>query len=223
MFGGGESHTTSVKQQSNDVFLKSRHSRCVLGRKDTKDGPLCVITPEESGWYRAYVNIFYWTKLTRSWQRSSGIGFVCRTPVTRIFFIKLNPTIGSNVGVGTKGTARNCPQLSCYFLDRWDIWGAVWLSMTLRNKLQFQVVFIKMFSINLLSSGALLFIHCMFPHQLILLRPNQTWQSTLRRDFLVVSGQVIVLTSQQRDAVFTCLLLTSAHRSFYNYVRSQFN
>jgi hypothetical protein len=58
MFGGGESHTASVEQQSNDVFIKSRHPRCVLGRKDTKDGPLCVITPEESGWYCAYVNNF---------------------------------------------------------------------------------------------------------------------------------------------------------------------
>ena len=67
--------------------------------------------------------IFYWRKLTRSWQRSSGICFVCRTLVTRIFFIKLNPTIGLNVGVGTNGTARNRPQLSCYFLDHWDIWG----------------------------------------------------------------------------------------------------
>ncbi len=28
----------------------------MFGRKDTEDGPLCVITPEESGWYRAYVN-----------------------------------------------------------------------------------------------------------------------------------------------------------------------
>jgi len=26
--------------------------------KGTDDGPLCVITPEESGWYRAYVNHF---------------------------------------------------------------------------------------------------------------------------------------------------------------------
>jgi hypothetical protein len=40
------------------VFVKSRRPRCVLGRKDTEDGPLCQITPEESGWYRAYVNSF---------------------------------------------------------------------------------------------------------------------------------------------------------------------
>jgi len=45
MFGGGESH------EGNSAFVKLRSSICVLGRKDTKDGPLCVITPEESGWY----------------------------------------------------------------------------------------------------------------------------------------------------------------------------
>ena len=40
------------------MFVKLRRSRCVLGQKDTKDGPLCVISPEESGWYRTYVNNF---------------------------------------------------------------------------------------------------------------------------------------------------------------------
>ena len=60
MFGGSKSHAASVEQQqqSNDASVESRRSRCVLGRKDTEDGPLCVITPEESGWYRAYVNNF---------------------------------------------------------------------------------------------------------------------------------------------------------------------
>ena len=59
MLGGGEeSHAASVEQQGNSTLVKSRRSRCVLGRKDTEDGPLCVITPEESGWYRAYVNNF---------------------------------------------------------------------------------------------------------------------------------------------------------------------
>ncbi len=56
MVCGGEQHAASVKKQSNDVFVKSRRSRCVLGRKDTEDGPLCVITPEDSGWYCLYVN-----------------------------------------------------------------------------------------------------------------------------------------------------------------------
>ena len=58
MVCGGEMHAASVEQQSNDMFIKPRHSRCVLGPKNTEDGPLCVSTPEESGWYRAYVNIF---------------------------------------------------------------------------------------------------------------------------------------------------------------------
>jgi hypothetical protein len=117
MFGGGESHAASVEQQGNSAFVKSRRSRCVLGRKDTEDGPLCVITPEESGWYARMCVIFYWKNQTHSWQRSFGIGFVCRTPVTRIFSIKLHPTIGSNVGVGTNGMERNHRQYSCCFLE----------------------------------------------------------------------------------------------------------
>ncbi len=88
MFGGGESHAASVEKQGNSAFVKSCSLRCVLGRKDTEDGPLCAITPEESGWYHAYVNNFYWKNQTHSWQRSFGIGFVCRNPVTRIFSIK---------------------------------------------------------------------------------------------------------------------------------------
>ena len=58
MVGGGESHATFVEQQSNSAFVKSCTRRCVLGRKDTEDGPLCVITPVESAWYCAYVSSF---------------------------------------------------------------------------------------------------------------------------------------------------------------------
>ena len=58
IFGGSESHSTCVETPTNDVFVKSRRPRCVLGQKETEDGPLCQITPEESGWYRAYVNNF---------------------------------------------------------------------------------------------------------------------------------------------------------------------
>jgi hypothetical protein len=58
IFGGSESHSTSVETPTNDVFVKLRHLRCVLGQKETEDGPLCQITPEESGWYCAYVNNF---------------------------------------------------------------------------------------------------------------------------------------------------------------------
>ncbi len=35
--------------------VKPRAKRCVLARKDTKDGPLEVITPKESSWYQYYV------------------------------------------------------------------------------------------------------------------------------------------------------------------------
>jgi hypothetical protein len=47
--GGSETHTGFVGQESTSYFVKLRARRCVLGLKDTKDGPLCVTTPEESG------------------------------------------------------------------------------------------------------------------------------------------------------------------------------
>ncbi len=58
MVGGGESHAAFLEQHKNSMFVKSRGTRCVLGWKDTKDGPLCVITPKESVCYHTYANNF---------------------------------------------------------------------------------------------------------------------------------------------------------------------
>ena len=58
MVGGGEKHVAFIEQHSNSAFVKSCSTRCVVGQKDTKDGPLCLITPEESSWYCTYVNNF---------------------------------------------------------------------------------------------------------------------------------------------------------------------
>jgi hypothetical protein len=56
MVGGSESHDGFVgREVTLHSFQKLCAKRCVLGCKDTKDGPLCVITPLESGWYRAYI------------------------------------------------------------------------------------------------------------------------------------------------------------------------
>ena len=52
MVGGGESHAAFLEQHKHSVFVKLRSTRCVIGQKETEDGPLCVITPEESGCYR---------------------------------------------------------------------------------------------------------------------------------------------------------------------------
>jgi hypothetical protein len=58
MVGGGESTADFLRQESTLYFVKTRARRCVLGPKDTEDGPLWVITSEESGWYSAYVSNF---------------------------------------------------------------------------------------------------------------------------------------------------------------------
>jgi hypothetical protein len=56
MFGVGESHNAFAKHESPSKCIKLHSRRCVLGRKDTEDGPLCVITPLESGWYHVYID-----------------------------------------------------------------------------------------------------------------------------------------------------------------------
>ena len=56
MVGGGESHAGFVGQEVTlHSFKKLCAKRCVLGCKDTEDGPLCVVTLQESSRYCAYV------------------------------------------------------------------------------------------------------------------------------------------------------------------------
>ena len=102
------------------MFIKLRRPRCVLGRKDTEDGPLCVITPEKSGWYCAYVNNFLLDEADSFMAKKFRNRFHLPYPSYKALLhqIKSDNGFGSNVGVGTSGMARNHPALSCYFLDR---------------------------------------------------------------------------------------------------------
>ena len=110
MVGGGESHAGFVGQEVTlHSFKKMCAKRCVLGRKDTEDGPLCVITPQKSSCFAHMFAIIYWMMQTHLWQRSSGIGFVYLTIVTRISLLKSNLTIGSSIGVGSKPVQKKSP------------------------------------------------------------------------------------------------------------------
>jgi hypothetical protein len=44
---------------------KTRTQRFVYARRDTEDGPLEIIPPEESTWYKFYVRNFYLTQDTK--------------------------------------------------------------------------------------------------------------------------------------------------------------
>ncbi len=54
------SHGGSTASQAEDRVtpVKTCAKKCVLARKGTEDGPLEVIMPKESSWYRYYVAIF---------------------------------------------------------------------------------------------------------------------------------------------------------------------
>ena len=152
---------------------------CVLGRKDTGDGPLRVITPEESGWYRAYVNNFL---LDEAELRSSGIGFVCRTSYKDLLH-QIKSDNRFERWCGHKWNGKKLSPVELLLLGLLRYLGCDWTLDDIEEQTAISI---------LLSSVAL-------SHRFILLRHNQTWQSTLRRDFLVVSGQQIALTLQRRD------------------------
>jgi hypothetical protein len=56
IFGVGELHNAFAEHESPSKCVKSHSRRCVLARKDTKDGPLCIITPQEYDWYHVYID-----------------------------------------------------------------------------------------------------------------------------------------------------------------------
>jgi hypothetical protein len=134
MVGGGESHAGFIGQESTSNIVKSRTRRCVLGCKDTVDGPLCVITPEESGWYRTYVSNFLLDEVALFMTKKFWNRFCLHTPVSRIFFIKLNEMISSSIGVGTKLTLRKHCQSSCFFVNCCITWGVVGLTRSTANE-----------------------------------------------------------------------------------------
>ena len=54
--GGVVYHNSSAHQPVDQpTQIKMRAKRCVLVCKETKDGPLEVMMPEESSWYQYYV------------------------------------------------------------------------------------------------------------------------------------------------------------------------
>jgi hypothetical protein len=54
LIGAGESHSLPPPAP----VMKKRKQACVYGRKNTKDGPLEIITQQESLWYMMYVSNF---------------------------------------------------------------------------------------------------------------------------------------------------------------------
>ena len=58
-----------------------RAPRGVLTRKDTEDGPLKIIWPEDSLWYKAYLRNFLMLEPKSSWRRNSARDFDFPIPI----------------------------------------------------------------------------------------------------------------------------------------------
>jgi hypothetical protein len=96
---------------------------------------------------------------------------------------------------GHKWNGKKSSQVQLLLLGTLRYLGRGWMFDDIEEQTAISVSVHRNFSTNLLSSGTPLFILYMLSHRFILLRPNPTCQSTLRRDFLVVSGHPIILTS----------------------------
>ena len=182
-------------KQGNSAFVKSRHSRCVLGRKDTKDGPLCVITPEESGWYRLYVNNFLLEEPDSFMAKKFRNRFRLPYPSYKDLLHQTTSDNRFERWCGHKWNGKKSLPVQLLLLGTLRYLGRGWTFDDIEEQTAISVSVHRKFFHKFIESGALLFIRCMSIHWFIFPRPNPTCQSTLRRDFLVVSGHPIVLTS----------------------------
>jgi hypothetical protein len=172
--------------------------RCVLGQQDTKDGPLCVITPEESGWYCAYVNNFLLDEadsfMAKKFRKRFRLPYPSYKDLHQIIFDNR-----SERWCGHKWNGKKSSPVELLLLGSLRYLGHDWTFDDIEEQTAILISLHHKVFHTLLSLGALIFILCMLSHRFILLRCNQTWQSPWRQDFLVVSDQQIVLTSQRRD------------------------
>ena len=136
MVGGGESYARFVEQEvTQSSAVKSHAKKCVLGCKDAKDGPLCVITLQESSWYHAYVCNYLLGEADSFMAKKFRNRFCSPYPSYKDLLnqIKLNDWFKRWCGFKTNATKP--PPLNCYFLVCCIIWGVVGLLTILRNKL----------------------------------------------------------------------------------------
>ena len=59
-----------------------RAPRGVLAQKDTEDGPLEIILPEDSLWYKAYVSNFLMQEPESSMAKKNVRGFIFHIPIS---------------------------------------------------------------------------------------------------------------------------------------------
>ncbi len=203
MVGGGETHTSFVGQESTSYFVKSRARRCVLGCKDTKDGPLCVITPEESGWYRAYVCNFLLDEADLFMAKKFRNRFCLPYPSFKDLFHQIELDDRFERWYGYKINAEKTSPVELLLLGSLHYLGCGWTFNNIEGQTAISISVHCNFFARSLGLGALLFILCTLSHRFILLRCNQTWQSTRRWVFLDALGHQIVLTSQQSDVSTT--------------------
>jgi hypothetical protein len=92
---------------------KTRTQRYIYAWRDTEDGPLEIILPQESLWYRFYVRNYYINEDVKL-QKAFHLHF--RLPYKQ--YLELVQQVPSCLidGVGQSQTIRRCPRLSCLSL-----------------------------------------------------------------------------------------------------------
>ncbi len=194
IFDGGESHAASVEQQR--ITKKSCSSRCVLGWKDTEDEPLCVITPEESGWYRAYVRNFLLEDPDSFMAKKFWLRFCLPYPSYKDLLHQITSDNRFERWCVRKWNGKKSSPVQLLLLGTLRYLGRGWTFDDIKEQTAIsECVHCKFFHKFIeFGSTTLYSMHVISPVHLAEAQSNMA-ESTLRQDFLVESGHPIVLTS----------------------------
>ena len=108
----------------------------IYARRDTEDGPLEIIPPQELLWYPFYVQNYYIKPKMWNFRRHSVSTSTSHTNNILSWCSKFNRTSCLIDGVGQSRTIRRCPQLSCLSLVHCVISVVVGPLMTVKSPLR---------------------------------------------------------------------------------------
>ena len=147
---GGHGTLPSDNSSVNDDARrepKTRTQRFVYARRDTEDGPLEIIPPEESTWFKFYVRNFY---ITQDTKLAKAFRNRFRLPYAQ--YLQLVEDICSNDlfdrWCGYKSNNKRWRRWSCYFLVRCvtSVMGGP--STTVKSRLPLIRMFTGLFSVH---------------------------------------------------------------------------
>ena len=142
----------------------------MLDRQDTKDGPLCVITPEgdtnqipqaeESGWYRAYVNNFLFDEADSFTAKKFRNRFCLPYPSYKDLLHQIKSVNRFKRWCGHKWNDKKSSSVELLLLGLLRYLGRGWTFNVIEEQTVISIsVHHKFFHTHLLSSGALLIFY----------------------------------------------------------------